>query len=223
MATYIEKYWAAQDLQAVSLLQNLASPGALLLNGTYYSAASNTINFTTQGFTRNVSLTSVNDLSAASFTISGVQNNTVVTNTIAGPNNNTVYTTDSFDIISSITVNSAVNGVKAGTGLVGFFPIINRITPNNFSITVPSSSYALGFTTEGVSGCTYEVYQSLTDLSGIGETYKALVTDSSFISTAGPYADITQILQQTDVSANILVKVTPSANTSTLLMQFLQF
>src|SRR5689334_7335131 len=152
MATYIEKYWAAQDLQAVSLLQNVASPGALLLNGTYFNASSSTINFNTQGFVRNVSLTSVNDLSAASFTISGVQNNTVVSNTIAGPNNNTVYTTDSFDIISSITVNSAVNGVKAGTGLIGFFPIISRLTPNNYSLTVPSTAYALGFTTESVDG-----------------------------------------------------------------------
>lgn len=223
MATYIEKYWAAQDLQAVSLLQNLASPGALLLNGTYYSAASSTINFTNQGFARNVSLTSVNDLSAASFTISGVQNNTVVSNTIAGPNNNTVYTTDSFDIISSITVNSAVNGVKAGTGLLGFFPVVNRITPNNFSMTAPSSLYALGFITESVDGCTYEVFQSLTDLTGNGETYKALVTDSSFIPIDSPYVNVTQILQQNDVCANVLVKVTSSINASTLQMQFLQF
>lgn len=223
MATYIEKYWAAQDLQAVSLLQNVASPGALLLNGTYFNASSSTINFNTQGFVRNVSLTSVNDLSAASFTISGVQNNTVVSNTIAGPNNNTVYTTDSFDIISSVTVNSAVNGIKVGTGLVGFFPIINRITPNSFSITAPSTAYALGFTTESVDGCTYEVFQSLTDLSGNGETYKALVADSSLISTAGPYTNVTQILQQSDICANVVVKVTPFNNASTLLMQFLQF
>jgi hypothetical protein len=223
MATYIQRYWAAQDLQAVSLLQNLASPGALLLNGTYFNATSSTINFNTQGFARNVSLTSVNNLSAASFTISGVQNNTVVTNTIAGPNNNTVYTTDAFDIVSSITVNSAVNGVKAGTGLVGFFPILNRIAPNSFSISTPSTLYALGFTTESSNGCTYEVYQSLSDLSGIGETYLALVADSSFISVAGPYVNITQILQQNDICTNILLKVTPALGTSTLTMEFLQF
>ena len=223
MATYIEKYWAAQDLQAVSLLQNIVAPGALLMNGTYYNAASNTISFNAQGFIRNVSLTSVNDLSAASFTISGVQNNTVVTNTIAGPNNNTVYTTDTFDIISSITVNMAVNGVKAGTGLIGFFPVINRITPNNFSISAPTTAYALGFVTESVSGCTYEIFESLTDISGNGETYSALVNDSSFISVGGPYANITQILQKNDVCSNILIKVTPSVGASTLFMQFLQF
>jgi hypothetical protein len=223
MATYTQRYWAAQDLQAVSLLQNVASPGALLLNGTYFNASSSTINFTNQGFARNVSITSVNDLSTASFTVSGVQNNTVVSNSISGPNNNTVYTTDAFDIISSITVNMAVNGVKVGTGLTGFFPIINRITPNSFSISTPTSKYALAFTTEGVNGCTYQIYQSLTDLAGIGETYKALVADSSLISVGGPYVNLTQILQQDDICADVLVKVTPAIGASTLTMEFLQF
>lgn len=223
MTTNIQRYWAAEDLQAVSLLQNMASAGALLLNGTYYNASSSTINFTTQGFTRNASLTSVNDLSAASFTISGVQNNTVVSNTIAGPNNNTVYSTDTFDIISSITVNMAVNGVKAGTGLVGFFPVINRIIPNSFSVIAPLSRYALSFTTEAVDGCTYQLYQSLSDLGGNGETYTALVADSSFISTGGPYANLTQILQFDDICADVLVKVTPALGASTLSMEFLQF
>jgi hypothetical protein len=223
MATYITRYWAAQDLQSVSLLQNVASAGALLLNGTYFNASSSTINFTNQGFTRNVSLTSVNDLSAASFTISGVQNNTVVSNTIAGPNNNTVYSTDCFDIVSSITVNMAVNGVKAGTGLVGFFPLINRIVPNSFSVVSPLSRYSLAFTTEVSNGCTYQLYQSLSDLGGNGETYMALVADSSFISTGGPYVNLTQILQFDDICADILIKVTPALGSSTLTMEFLQF
>ncbi len=220
---YLQRYWPAQDLQAVSLLQNLGSAGALLLNGTYYTSTSSTINFGALGFNRNVSLTSVNDLSAASFTISGVQNNTVVTNTIAGPNNNTVYSTDTFDIVSSITVNGAVNGVKAGIGLIGFFPIINRVTTNSFSMITPSIAYALGFTTESSNGCTYRIYQSLVDLTGNGETYLSLVADSSFISTGGPYVNLTQILQQSDVCADILVKVTPATGNSTLTMDFLQF
>lgn len=223
MATYIERYWSAVDLQAVSLLQNLASAGALLLNGTYYNASSTTINFANQGFARNISLTSVNDLSAVSFTISGVQNNTVVTNTIAGPNNNTVYTSNVFDIVSSITVNAPVSGVKAGTGLTGFFPIVNRVTPNSFSINTPTTAYSIGFVTENTDGCTYEIYESLTDVSGNGETYLSLVNDSSFISIGGPYSNITQILQKNDVCSNILVKVTPTLATSTLFMQFLQF
>jgi hypothetical protein len=223
MATYIQKYWAAQDLQAVSLTQTLGAAGNLSLNGTYFNPTTSTINFTTQGFARNVSLTSVNNLSTATFTIFGVQNNTVISSTIAGPNNNTVYTTDVFDIISSISVNMAVNGIKVGTGLTGYFPIINRIIPNSFSVTTPSSAYALGFSTEASNGATYQVYQSLVDLTGNAETYSALIADSSLISVNGPYSNVTQILQKNDVCADILVSVTSANASSTLTMEFLQF
>src|SRR5271154_3089564 len=222
MPTSIQYYWAPQDLQAVSLTQNLASAGNLLLNGTYINPPSTTINFKDQGFVRQVSLTSVNNLSGATFTISGVQNNTVVTNIIAGPNNNTVTTSDSFDIISSISVNMAVNGVSAGTGLVGYFPLISRVNSSMITISAPSNSYALGFATESSNGCTYQIYQSLINLAGNGETYSALITGSSFISVSGPYANITQILQRTDVCYNIIVAVTSAINTSTLEMEFLQ-
>lgn len=222
MPTSIQYYWSPQDLQAVSLTQNIVSAGNLLLNGTYFNPTTTTISFRDQGFVRQVSLTSVNNLSAATFTISGVQNNTVVTNVIAGPNNNTVSTTDSFDIISSISVDMAVNGISAGTGAVGYFPLISRINPSVFTISTPSNTYALGFATEASNGCTYQIYQSLTDLSGNGETYLALIEDSSFISVSGPYTNITQILQMTDVCYNIVVAVTAATNTSTLEMQFLQ-
>lgn len=223
MATYLQRYWAAQDLQAVSLLQNLAAPGVLLLNGTYSSGASTTINFNTQGFTRNVSLTSANNLSATTFTITGVQNNTVVVSTIAGPNNNTVSTTAVFDIISSISANTAVTGIRVGTGLNGYFPLINRLNTNNYSLNVPTSRYALAFNTQSSNGCIYEIYQSLTDLTGNGETYASLIGDASLISTAGPYSNITQILQKDEVCANLLIKITSAAAASILTMEFLQY
>ncbi len=223
MATYTQRYWPAQDLQAVSVLQNLASAGNLLLNGTYSSGISSTINFNTQGFVRNVSLASANNLSATTFTITGVQNNTVVISTLAGPNNNTVSTTEVFDIISTITASTAITGIKAGVGLNGYFPIINRLTSNNFSISTPSNKYALAFSTQASNGCTYQLYQSLVDLTGNGETYSALVADSSLISSNGPYSNTTQILQKDDVCANLLLKITSSINTSDLTMEFLQF
>lgn len=222
MPTSIKYFWLPQDLQAVSLTQNVAVPGNLLLNGTYTNPATSTISFKDQGFVRQVSLTSVNDLSGATFTVSGVQNTTLVTNVLAGPNNNTVTTPDSFDIISSVSVDMAVTGIKVGTGLVGYFPLINRINSSIVLITSPSINYALGFSTEAVNGCTYQIYQSLTNLSENGETYLALIADSSFISVSGPYVNITQILQRADVCYNIVVGVTASANTSTLEMEFLQ-
>lgn len=221
--TLIEKTWAAQDLAAVSALQNVAAPGSLLLNGTYYSSSSSTIRFIDQGFARNVSLTSTNNLSAANFTVSGVQNSTVVSEVIAGPNNNTVTTTAVFDIISSITVDAAVNGIRVGTGLSGYFSIVPRDNSSLLTYRTPVLSYALGFVTQGANGCTYQIYQSLVDLQNNGETYAAMVADSSFISVHAAYVNITQILQNTDVCRNILVSVTSALNTSTLKMKFLQF
>lgn len=222
MPTSIQYFWLPQDLQAVSLTQNVGAPGNLILNGTYTNPATSTISFKDQGFVRQVSLTSVNNLSGATFTVSGVQNTTLVTNVLAGPNNNTVTTPDSFDIISSVSVNMAVTGIKVGTGLGGYFSLINRINSSVVSLVSPSINYALGFSTEAVNGSTYRIYQSLTNLSGNGETYLALIADSSLISVSGPYVNITQILQRADVCYNIVVAVTSSTNTSTLKMQFLQ-
>lgn len=223
MATYYQYYWPAQDLAAVCALQNTSGAGNLLLNGTYFDPTTTTISFSAQGFARQVSFTSVNDLSAAMFTISGVQNNTVVTDMLSGPNNNTVYTTDAFDIISSVSVNMAVTGIEVGLGLGGYFPIIGRVNP--FAITIISNTinYSLGFATESSNGCTYQIYQSLNDLRGNGETYSTLIGENSFISVDGPYSNNTQILQFADVSNNVLVGVTSSIGASTLNMQFLQF
>lgn len=222
MATYVQYFWLEQDLSAVSALQNTSGAGNLLLNGTYANPPSTTISFVNQGFARQVSLTSANDLSAANFIVSGVQNNTVVTDMLSGPNNNTVITTDAFDIISSINVDMAVTGIQAGTGLNGYFPVIGRINTTAVSLTPPSVNYALGFATEASNGCTYQIYQSLNDLRGNGVTYSNLITTNQFISVDGPYSNITQILQEADVSNNILIRVTSAVGASTLNMQFLQ-
>lgn len=222
MPTSIQYFWPIQDLQAVSLTQNVAAPGNLLLNGTYFNPTTSTISFKDQGFARKVSLTSVNNLSGATFTISGVQNTTLVTNTISGPNNNTVYSTDAFDIISSVSVNIAVNGISVGTGLTGYFPLINRVSNSIVTISTPSVNYALGFNTESVNGCTYQIYQSLTNLSDNGETYASLIGNSSFIAIGSAYVNLTQILQRTDIYYNLVVVITSALNTSTLKMQYLQ-
>ena len=102
MSTYRQNFWAAQDLAAVCALQNTSSAGNLVLNGTYYVAPTPTISFLKQGFARKVSITaSGTDLSSITFTISGVQNSTLVTSVITGPAaSSTVYTPDYFDIIS---------------------------------------------------------------------------------------------------------------------------
>lgn len=222
MATYIQHFWAAQDLVGVCSLQNTSGAANLVLNGTYFNPTTTTISFLDQGFARQVSFTSLNDLSAATFTVSGVQNNTVVTNIVTGPNNNTVYTTDVFDIISSINVDIAVTGVKVGTGLNGYFPLIGRTNSNALLITSPTIDYSLAFATQASNGCSYQIYQSLNNLRGNGETYLTLISEKSLISVEGPYNNITQILQKRDTANNMLISVSSAVGASTLNMQFLQ-
>lgn len=227
MYNYVQNIWPIQQLQGVALTQNIAVAGNLNLNGTYSIPTNSTINFFNRGFIPNLSLTSVNDLSTATFTINGVQNSTVITEVITGPNNNTVYTTNSFDIISSISVASSsfpVNGISVGTGLIGYLPLftIPSAGVSTFAITSSLSPYALGFVTQSVNGVTYKVYQSLTNLINDGQTYSTLISNSSVLQKGSTYVGTTQILQFTDVVYNLLVSVTAANNTSTLQTQFLQ-
>lgn len=222
MFNYLQYFWPVQDLQAVALLQNTSGAGDLILNGTYVEPPSPTISFLNQGFVRQVSLTSTNDLSTAVFTIAGVQNTTLVTTVINGPNNNTIVTPDYFDIVSSVSVDQAVSGVQVGTGLAGAFPLLkvtNGQTLNPFS---SNNAFALGFNTESINGCTYQIYQSLTNLISNGQTYLTLIGNSSLIPIGSPYVNVTQILQSTDICYNILLQITSANNASTLETQFLQ-
>jgi hypothetical protein len=223
---YIAQSWPIQDTSAVCLSQSKGTGGGnLILNGTYYVDPIPTISFFDRGFVRNVSLTSANDLSGAVFTVSGVQNSTVVNAVLNGPNNNTVYTTECFDIISSVSVNSPVSDVSVGTGLNGYFPLISLVdlSNENFSVTTVSTASAFSFITQSSNGCTYSLYESLSDLTNNGQTYASMITNSFLIPTSGsPYTNLTQTLQFTDVCTNIVVKVISSINNSTLYMQFLQ-
>lgn len=72
------------------------------------------------GISRAVSLTSANNLSAARFVVTGTLNGAVVSQSnITGPNVNTVYTTQIFDTVTMVTVNTDVAAVSIGSGLLG--------------------------------------------------------------------------------------------------------
>lgn len=222
MYKYVANYWSPSDPVSVAFPQNVAAPGDLILNGNFSLPTTTTINFINRGFIPTVSLTSSNNLSAAIFTINGVQNGAVVNEIINGPNNNTVTTTGFFDIISSISVNLPVNGISVGTGLDGFFPLY--VIPNSgastFSLSSTFSPYALSFRT--YAGITYEIYQTLGDLVNNGETYQSLIASGFLFQKGSPYVNIDQILQFTDIANNVLVKLTATDDTSILGTNFLQ-
>lgn len=164
MSQYIAQNWPIIDVKAVCALQSItviSGSGSLNLNGTLASTFTpGQISFIRSGFSRSVSLTSVNNLSAVNFTITGLQNSAVITETIAGPNNNTVFTYNAFDTISSVSVNGSVSNVSVGTGNTGFLPLIQvNVVSNSLSVNYPN--YALSAIVPAVPGITYALWSTL--------------------------------------------------------------
>ncbi len=162
MSIYTSLNWPIVDKAAVCALQDVASAGAVLLNGTLFNPnIPNQISFITAGFIRSVSLSSINDLSGRSFVISGFQNGAFVTENIAaGPNNNTVFGVKSYDYITSVTVNGSVSGISVGTGNSGYLPLLIV----NSSTTAINYSVSILLPTSG-SGITYSLWQTLDQIN----------------------------------------------------------
>lgn len=124
MSRSLSYIFPAGNTTDVCLLQTLTGAGNLTINGNLANLVNGQVSFIQKGYSRQISLTSANDLSARQFTITGMQNGITITENITGPNNNTVYSVQVYDVVSSISVNGAVNGVSVGTGWQGFFPLI---------------------------------------------------------------------------------------------------
>lgn len=165
MALIYQTYtWPTPDTQAVSHTQDVVADGSLILNGNLTDLlVPNLVSFIKHGFIRGVSISSVNDLSASTFTVSGTQNGANISEDIGGPNNNTVYGLVSFDVITSITVDQNSAGVQIGTGDIGYLPIIQVNTAGNF----PILNYGLHAVPDGT---TYEIFRTFFKLYQNGET-----------------------------------------------------
>lgn len=122
MSTILKYTFPAANTQDVCLTQSTTGALNLVLNGNL--ASNNTVPFINNGYSRQVSFTSANNLSSATFTITGLQNGVQVSETLSGPNNDSVYSAGTYDIIFSISVNTIVIDVSVGSGYNGFFPLI---------------------------------------------------------------------------------------------------
>lgn len=139
----------------------------LILNGTLNDPFEpNSISFIKNGFIRSVSFTSDNDLSAATFTIVGRQNNAVISENVTGPNADSVESLEKFDIITSITVNINVAGIKVGLGGAGFLPLMAVNTKGDNSYL----NYGIQVSPKGVK---YGVGATFLNLLNDGITLKA--------------------------------------------------
>jgi hypothetical protein len=167
MSRPVSQYWPVPNETAVAALQDLAAPGALVLNGTLSRKG---VPLSFPQMNRAVSLTSANNLGAANFTIVGTTSSGIaVEEVMAGPNNNTVQSANSYHTITSITCDAAVNGISAGSGQSGY------LSWNQYDYNRGFSSYlAIQVVVEG--NITYTFGATLEDVSSVIDPYLFDVT-----------------------------------------------
>lgn len=210
--------WPVIDKGAVCALQDLGGAGTLLLNGTLSSPSlPSQVSFINAGFIRSVSITSTNNLSGVTFTITGFQNEALVTETITGPNNTTVYGTMYYDIIAAVTTSGAVTQVSVGTGSKGYLPIVQLST---FSASV---NYSCAILLPAGSGITYSIFQALAAVNPNFIAFQNQENTNFFPISSSQTTS--QILNFTAIANYILLKIVSSTTptTDTLVFTFMQF
>ena len=220
MSQFYEYNWPALSTNGIAVFHVTTANTPLVLNGSYVNKTNGQINFIDSGIVPRITLNSAANISAINFTITGYQNGVFISETLAGPNANTVTSTNCFDIVQSIIPNTTgVNTVQVGVGSTGYFPIIllNTAKQNTSSI-----NYALNMVAAAANPATYQVFLSLKNNLGMGK-YDDLTTAANGNFTAPAVAaTASQLIQSSSLAQNLLVRVGPNANGSTLKFQFLQ-
>ena len=160
--TFVISYAAASAV-SIAALQTLGTAGSLTLNGPLAKAynpmtgvvdnapLTQVATLLQQG---RVTLTSANNLSAVTFTITGTDSGgNVVSETIAGPNASTVTSAKSYSTITSIRTNGAVTAVSVGTanyGETNFLPtdiyVRNQLLAIQVDVLSGAPNYSMTFT-----------------------------------------------------------------------------
>lgn len=210
------------NTQDVCLTQSTTGAVNLVINGNL--ASGGIVPFISNGYIRQVSFTSTNNLSAASFTIHGMQNGVTISETVTGPNNNTVYSTKFYDVVSSIVSSGIVANVSVGSGHSGFFQIVSPVyTGINGNLNY---NFTLG-STFGTNVIGTTVYGSLINIINNGSTFDDLITNNVGtlyqIKAFGNEASY-MFSDNTKLYAYILIKLTGSTSTigNTTTLTFLQ-
>ncbi len=205
----------------VCLLQTTVGAANLSING-LLNAKNGTLSFINQGYSRSVSLTSAGNLSARTFSITGVQNGITVTENITGPNANTVYGVGVYDSILSISVNGVVaTAVQVGTGYLGFFPLIN------INLYRPVISYALSTAKLTAVSIATIIYNTVDNIDNNGLSFQDNIANNTnvFVIKASN-ADDQFILPTANITVcgSILISIVGDAASigNSICMNFIQ-
>ncbi len=221
----------AGNSQDVCLTQVTAGAQNLLFNGNLANSIDSQVSFISYGYSRSISITSIANLAAVNFTITGFQNGVAVSEVLAGPNNTTIYGAVIYDVITSITASGAtgVNGVSIGTGYLGFFPLIG------INLEKDILNYSLSTAAETVGTINTTIYGTLNNIVN-SKTYLDWTATQNLFGIKDTSADDQYLLQSLLANGGgdvyvlntlwrfILIEITGTALTiaNSVSMQFIQ-
>lgn len=218
MTQYIFPDASTQD---VCFYQDTTGMVNLIINGNL--ANGGIVSFITDGYSRQLSFTSLNNLSAINFTIYGTQNGVEISEIVAGPNNNTVYSTLVYDVITAISSSGIVSRVAVGTGYNGFFTLIN---PTLVGITNFNYNFTLG-STYGTNVIGTTAYGTLANIVNNGTTFANIIANNvGTLYTIKAFGNQAFYMypNNTTLLTSILIQLTGSSSTigNTTTLTFLQ-
>jgi hypothetical protein len=178
------------DTEAAATLQTLGNNAPLVLDGTYATGGVVTFVWPTT-----VTLTSVSNFSATTFTIIGTNAaGAPQTVTRAGPNNNTVATTAVFSTITSVTTNATgytVETVGAGAGSYSIFAIDGTYAAAGVA-TLPIAAPVTLTSGDDVSGWSATIIGTDADGAAIYETIDT--PNNTTVSTTLKFKTVTSLI-----------------------------
>lgn len=159
---YLKYTWDKIDTSALCTVQTVANGGGLVFNGKLAYTGINQINFVDYlGYSRTLTLSSPNNLSAVQFHITGIQNGGTVSEIINGPNATTIDTPNFFDVVTSITVSGGnATNISVGIGAAGGFKLIGSNSNKPASVSVIFHDEA--------QNAKYEIYYIPSKIEGNG-------------------------------------------------------
>lgn len=237
--------YALPSATAVCALQTLAGAGSVSINGDYsytlpvpgnaaLATVSNNYENSTPspytgstvsaakfpGFSRTVSITSANNLSARNFTITGTLNGQAVSEVVAGPNANTVRTVGLYSVVTAVTVSGAAAAVSLGDTVstvagATFLGITDWFMSDTY-LTTPSMAIQVNVT----GTIKYDFLTTLDDVTTV-----PFVSQAQFTPIAGmTNATTDQLAVYTTPARFSCIVVDPNGtdNTGTLVATFVQ-
>ena len=179
--TYTKYVFPVANPTDICLVQNASAGTNLVINGNLANSNS-TVKFA--GYCRTISFSCSGNVSNVKFTIAGTQNGAYVTQTLNGPNNGITYTSDPYDEVYAITVDSNVSNVSVGTGIGGFFkliPIDLSKNPTNYALSISSLL--------GTNQYSTAIWSTLEEISNNGYTYNHALGSVGTLNTIKPYGN----------------------------------